>query len=180
MVPLHPVSLGLVVVALVVDGRGWDLLPDPIGWGLVALGTAALPRTFSRRGPMLVAAGLALLVSAVVWPPGVADAVSETDASLSWALSLPQLAYLLLLSDGLRRAAREAGEGSRAAWAATAEALVLAAAALPVLVLGVGADALAGPAVLCATLALLLLVVLTLISARATWAGGHPRPLPGT
>ncbi len=180
MIPLQPVALGLVIVALVVDGNGWDLLPDPIGWALVLLGTLALPREIHRRDAMVVAAALALVASAVIWPPGVAERVADTDESLSWALSLPQLAYLLLLSDGLRRAAREAGEGSRAAWAATAEALVLAAAALPVLVLGVGADALAGPAVLCATLALLLLVVLTLISARATWAGGHPRPLPGT
>lgn len=180
MIPLHPVALGLVVVALVVDGGGWDLLPDPMGWGLVLAGTLALPRDIHRRDAMVVAAATALVVAAVVWPPGVAERVADTDESLSWALSLPQLAYLLLLSDGLRRAARTAQEGSRAAWFATAEALVLAAAVLPVLVFGVGAEGLAGAAVLCATLALVLLVVLTLAWARAPWAGGRPRALPGT
>ena len=58
-------------------------------------------------------------------------------------------------------------------------ALVVGAAVLPVLVFGAGADALAGIAVLCATLALVLLVVLTVTSARAPWAGGRPRAIPG-
>ena len=57
---------------------------------------------------------------------------------------------------------------------------MLAAAVLPVLVFGVGAEGLAGAAVLCATLALVLLVVLTLAWAREPWAGGRPRALPGT
>ena len=90
MIPLHPVALGLVVVALVVDGGGWDLLPDPLGWGLVLVGTLALPREIHRRDAMVVAAAAALLVAAVVWPPGVAERVADTDESLSWALSLPQ------------------------------------------------------------------------------------------
>ena len=178
MIPLPPVALGLVIVALVVDGNGWDLLPDPIGWALVLLGTLALPREIHRRDAMVIAAALAL-ASAVIWPPGVAERVADTDESLSWALSLPQLAYLFLLADGLRRAARGAEEGSRAAWFATAETLVVGAAVLPVLVFGAGADALAGIAVLCATLALVLLVVLTVTSARAPWAGGRPRAIPG-
>lgn len=180
MLPLQPVALGLVIVALVVDGNGWDLLPDPIGWALVLLGTLALPREIHRRDSMVAAAGLALVASAAVWPPGVAERVASTDESLSWALSLPQLAYLLLLADGLRRAARAADEGPRSAWFATAGALVVGAAVLPVLVFGAGADALVGIAVLCATLALVLLVVLTLMSARASWAGGRPRAIPGT
>ena len=180
MLPLQPVALGLVIVALVVDGNGWDLLPDPIGWALVLLGTLALPREIHRRDAMVAAAGLALVASAAVWPPGVAERVAGTDESRSWALSLPQLAYLFLLADGLRRAARAADEGPRSAWFATAGALVVGAAVLPVLVFGAGADALAGIAVLCAMLALVLLVVLTLMSARASWAGGRPRAIPGT
>ena len=180
MLPLQPVALGLVIVALVVDGNGWDLLPVPMGWALVLLGTLALPREIHRRDAMVAAAGLALVASAAVWPPGVAERVAGTDESLSWALSLPQLAYLFLLADGLRRAARAADEGPRSAWFATAGALVVGAAVLLVLVFGAGADALAGIAVLCAMLALVLLVVLTLMSARASWAGGRPRAIPGT
>lgn len=179
MVPLHPVALGLVIIALVVDGRGWDLLPDPLGWLLVLVGTRALPATLRHRGALLTSAALALVVSAVVWPPAVAEQVSATDDSVAWALSLPQLAYLALLADAARYAARQAGVPGRAAWFAVAELLAAAAAALPVLVLGAGVDALAGTAVLAATLALLLLAVLALVTARAPWLGGHPRPLPG-
>lgn len=179
MVPLHPVALGLVIIALVVDGRGWDLLPDPLGWLLVLVGTRALPATLRHRSALLTSAALALVVSAVVWPPAVAEQVSATDDSVAWALSLPQLAYLALLADAARYAARQAGVPGRAAWFAVAGILAVAAAVLPVLVLGAGVDSLAGTAVLAATLSLLLLAVLALVSARAPWLGGHPRPLPG-
>ena len=179
MVPLHPVALGLVIIALVVDGRGWDLLPDPLGWLLVLVGTRALPATLRHRGALLTSAALALVVSAVVWPPAVAEQVSATDDSVAWALSLPQLAYLALLADAARYAARQAGAPGRAAWFAVAGLLAVAAAVLPVLVLGAGVDALAGIAVLAATLALVLLTVLALVTARAPWLGGHPRPVPG-
>lgn len=177
MIPLQPIALGLVVVALVVDGDGWDLLPDPIGWALVLLGTRALP--VRRRGLLLATAAAALLVSAAVWPPGVVDRVAATDDSLSWALSLPQAAYAVLLSDGLRRAAADAGDRSRAAWFATTALLALVAALLPVPVLATGADSWGGIAVLAADLSLVLLVVLTLSSARQPWAGGYPRSVPG-
>lgn len=177
MIPLQPIALGLVVVALVVDARGWDLLPDPLGWGLVLLGTRSLP--VRRRGTLLATAGLALAASAALWPAGVAERVADTDASLSWALSLPQLAYLVLLADGLRYAARQAGIAGRSAWFATAETLAVAAAVLPVLVFGAGLDALGGTAALAAALTLVLMVVLALASARSGWAGGYPRPVPG-
>ena len=177
MIPLQPVALGLVVVALVVDGRGWDLLPDPLGWALVLLSTRALP--VRRRGLLLASAALALLVSAAVWPPGVAERVAATDDSLSWALSLPQAAYAVLLADGLRHAAAGAGDRSRAAWFAATEVLAVLAALLPVPVLATGAEGLGGLAVLAADLTLVLLVVLALSSARQTWAGGYPRAVPG-
>jgi len=179
MVPLHPVALGLVIIALVVDGRGWDLLPDPLGWLLVLVGTRALPTTLRHRGALLTSAALALVVSAVVWPPAVAQQVSATDDSVAWALSLPQLAYLALLADAARYAARQAGASGQAAWFAVAGLLAVAAAVLPVLVLGAEVDALAGTAVLAATLALLLTTVLALVTARAPWLGGQPRALPG-
>lgn len=179
MVPLHPVALGLVTIALVVDGRGWDLLPDPLGWVLVLVGTRALPAALRHRRAMLTSAALALVVAAVVWPPDVAEQVTATDDAVAWALSLPQLAYLVLLADAARHAARQAGVPGRAAWFAVAELLAGAAALLPVLVLGAGVEALAGTTVLAATLALLLMTVLALATARAPWLGGRPRPLPG-
>lgn len=177
MIPLQPVVLGLVVVALDARAGAWDLLPDWVGWLLVLAGSRALP--VRRRGALLVAAALALVAAAALWPPGVAEQVADTDDALSWALSVPQSAYLLLLADGLRDAARRGGEGRLAAWWATAGVLAAAALVLPVLVLGGGLDVLGPTAALVALTTLVLVLVLGLSSARATWAGGHPRPLPG-
>lgn len=179
MIPLHPVALGLVIIALVVDGSGWDLLPDPVGWALVLWGTTALPASLRHRRSLTTTATLALAAACLLWVPGTAESVADVDESLSWALSLPQLAYLVLLSDALRYAARQAGHPGRAAWFAAAELSAVAATVLPVLVFGGGLEVLAGTAVLAASLTLLLLVALTLASARAPWAGGRPRTLPG-
>ncbi|HEY1116077.1 MAG TPA: hypothetical protein VGE43_00135, partial [Acidimicrobiales bacterium] len=173
--PLRPVVLGLVVVVLNTKVDGWDLLADPVGWVLVLLGSRALP--VRRRGPLLVAAALALVVAAVLWPPGVADRVAATDDSLSWALSLPQSAYLVLLADGLRDAAARGDDPGLRTWWTTTTALAAAALVLPVLVLGGDLDALGALAALVSLLTVVLVVVLGLASARATWAGG---PGPGS
>lgn len=174
MIPLRPVVLGLVVVVLNVTVDGWDLLADPLGWALVLLGSRALP--VRRRGPLLVAAALALVVAAVLWPPGVAEQVAATDDSLSWALSLPQSAYLLLLADGLRDAAARGGDPGLRTWWTTTTALAAAALVLPVLVLGGDLAVLGAVAALASLLTVVLVLVLGLASARATWAGG-PGPL---
>ena len=66
-------------------------------------------------------------------------------------------------------------------WAVSLHAVWLAAVALvlPVLVLGGDVTGLGPVAALVALTTLVLVLVLGLASARATWAGGHPRPLPG-
>lgn len=172
MAPLHPVSLGLVIVALVANAGGWDLLPDPVGWLLVLWGIQRMPHTARHQGPLLTATGLALAISCALWPPTVRERLADLDESLSWALSLPQLAALVLLSLSLRYAARQAGDTGRARWFTVAATLAVAAAVLPVLVFGGGLTSLAGLAALTATLGTLLLVALCLAAARAPWAGG--------
>lgn len=174
--PLRSVVLGLVVVVLGADVDGWDLLADPLGWLLVLVGTRALP--VRRRGLLLGSAALALLAAAVVWPPGVAEQVADTDDSLSWALSLPQSAYLLLLADGLRDAARRGGDPGLAAWWTSTTALAAAALVLPVLVLGGDLVVLGATTALVSLVTVVLVVVLGLASARAGWAGGPPAADP--
>lgn len=181
MVPLHAVALGLVVVALVTDAGGWDLLADPAGWALVLLGAARLP--VEGRGRLLVAGALALVASAVVWPPAVAGRVADADASLAWALSLPQAAALLLLADSLRRAAAAAGTPrarSLRGWLLALEVLAVLVALLPAVVLGAGVDALAAPTALLALLLVCGTVVVCLAAAREPWSGGRPRGIPRT
>ena len=119
-----------------------------------------------------MAAVLALVVAAVLWPPGLADRVAATDDSLSWALSLPQSAYLLLLADGLRDAAARGDDPGLRTWWTTTAALAAAALGLPVLVLGGDLVVLGAIAALVSLLTVVLVVVLGLASARATWAGG--------
>ena len=123
MIPLHPVLLGLVVVALQVRVNGYDLLPDWIGWILVLIGSASLP--VRRQGALLVSAGLACAAAVVVYLPDVNGQVAATDDALSWALSLPQSAYLVLLADGLRHAAKRGGDPALSSWWAATEAGVI-------------------------------------------------------
>ena len=59
MRPLTLVAAGLVVVVVDLRTEYLDLLPDPVGWGLVAVGAWRLAVT-----PAAWAAGLATLVSA--------------------------------------------------------------------------------------------------------------------
>lgn len=177
MIPLHPVVLGLVVVALRVQVDGLDLLADWVGWVIVLIGSASLP--VRRHGMLLAAAGLACAAGLVTWFPDVSAQVAGTDDALSWALSLPQSAYLVLLADGLRDAAKRGGDPALALWWAWTAGLATVALVLPVLVLGGDVTGLGPVAALVALTTLVLVLVLGLASARATWAGGHPRPLPG-
>ena len=80
MTALGAVALGLLLV--LADVRlfaGVDVLPDVIGWGLVALGTSALARTDPRFTWVVRLAVLAAVLSlASLWHPVVA--VSEGGA----------------------------------------------------------------------------------------------------
>ena len=58
MKPLQSVAMGLVIVALSARVAGHDVLADPAGWLLVALGVARLPAELALRDTLL---GLAAL-----------------------------------------------------------------------------------------------------------------------
>lgn len=103
MTPLQAIAMGLVFVALDTLGR-FDLLPDPVGWALVLWGVAALP--LPERRVLIGSAGIALAVSAVLWVPAAKEWVGDAELALKWATSLPDLAFVMLLSRALVTAAR--------------------------------------------------------------------------
>lgn len=103
MTPLQRIAMGLVLVALDTLGRV-DILPDPLGWALVVWGVAALP--LPERSTLVVSSSVALATSAVLWVPAARDWVADAELALKWATSLPDLAFVVLLSRALVTAAR--------------------------------------------------------------------------
>jgi hypothetical protein len=135
--PLSWIAMGLVIVALSAEARGYDLLADPAGWLLVLLGVhrfGRLPSAATRLGV------LALVVSCLLWWPGVADDLADRDVSLVWAASVPELAAVATLCAGLARVARTAGDRRADAWLRTAAVLTVVTALAPLPVVAAGRD----------------------------------------
>lgn len=176
MTPLQRIAMGLVLVALDTLGRV-DTLPDPIGWALVMWGVSALP--LPERRPLTASAGVALLVSAAVWLPAAREWIADAELALKWATSLPDLAFVILLSRALVAAARAqqpvdrkvAGRFGVSLWAA-----VLVAAMVPI-----GAAAESDSIVEYAEIGFVLLwlyLIWNLFAMHARpWLGG-PEPTP--
>ncbi|MDT0202454.1 hypothetical protein [Nocardioides sp. AE5] len=112
MTPLQKMGMGLVIVALDTlggDGIGaWDLLPDFIGWAMVAWGLASL--TLPQRNQLLGLAALAGVVSLVFWFPAMQDRLRGAELSLKWAASLPDLAFVIATAIAFKAAARTSGD----------------------------------------------------------------------
>ena len=169
MKPLQSIAMGLVIVAVVAKaGGGYDVLPDPVGWLLVLQGLGRLPASLPHRPALSTLGVLALLMSIVLWFPGLAEGLERTDESLLWAANLPQLAFVALLCRALSLAA--AAEPGRARWLRTAAVLTVVAALLPVLVLGAGASSLLAVMVAGASLVLVLVIVLLFRYSSRPWA----------
>jgi hypothetical protein len=90
---LRFVAMGLLIVLLDSSYDGWDLLADPAGWALVVGGV--LPLAERLGGRTVLTAVLAFVTSLVVYPPEIARAV--VDPAAGWTLSLPQLAFVVVL-----------------------------------------------------------------------------------
>ena len=169
MKPLQSIAMGLVIVAVVAKaGGGYDVLPDPVGWLLVLQGLGRLPASLPHRPALSTLGVLALLMSIVLWFPGLADGLERTDESLLWAANLPQLAFIAVLCRALSRLA--AAEPGRARWLRTAAALTVSAALLPVVVLGADETSLLTVMVVGASLVLLLVIVLLFRYSSRPWA----------
>ena len=61
--PLLVVALALLIIVIRSDFRGYDALPDPIAWLLIAVACAAFPEDVPRRGAVVASAVLAMLAS---------------------------------------------------------------------------------------------------------------------
>ncbi len=137
MTPLQKVAMGLVIVLVDAPFAGYDGVPDPLGWLLVVAGTLQLRTELADGRALTMVAGLCLLVSASTYPPVVANALPDSGG---WALSLPQLAFAIVLCNVLADRTGDLGGRFRALrWAF----VVLAVG--PVVVLGGGVDELRSP-----------------------------------
>ncbi|WP_235735216.1 hypothetical protein [Nocardioides alcanivorans] len=73
-----------------------------MGAGHLGVGALALP----ARNALLISAWVALATSAVLWVPAAKAWVADADLALQWATSLPDLAFVVILSRALVGAAR--------------------------------------------------------------------------
>jgi hypothetical protein len=169
MKPLQSVAMGLVIIVLVAPFDGYDALPDAVGWLLACLGVRALPADLPHRRSLLGLAALAGVVAAVVWFPAVAEGLDDADASLGWAVSLPQLLFSTLLCQVLAGRAAGAGDVKAARWLAVARTAVLVVALLPVLVFGAHLQSLTLTSELAAGVVALLLIWLLFAHASRPW-----------
>ena len=160
--------MGLVIVLLTASIHGFDLLADPLGWGLVLVGLARLE--VPQRGSLRLLATLSLLVSVVVWFPAARDSLNVTDLALAWAAGLPELATVIVLAHALAQQARLAGDQRARTWLQTARTLLVVVVLLPPVVLGGGLHGWDGALGVVGSLTLLLFIVVLFGYAGRPWA----------
>lgn len=143
MKALQAIAMGLLMVILDVRVAGWDLIADPLGWGLVVLGLTRM-RGAIPRGTLLALAVLAGLVSFVSLDEAVLEAL---DPSMAWLISLLELAFDITLATVVA----EVLAGHRPDLARRLRTLrwfFVVAAVMPVLIFGGGAEVLLVPVAL--------------------------------
>jgi hypothetical protein len=178
MRPLTWVGLGLLVVVLDLSLDGFDVVADPIGWSLVCLGCLALPAHLDR-GLLVGAAAVAAIVSVVLLFPSVIDTL-EGELPLSWAVSLPQVVFVLLLARAMARSAGGAGDVSARGWWRLVLAGAIVLLLLPPVVYGAGVGTVLLLGALIGLVAVVAAVVLSLRHADRPWAQdpGTPQGRP--
>ena len=178
MKPLQAIAMGLVIIALGAKINGYDLLADPLGWLLVLHGVGLLPTDVPRRETIRAIGVVALLVSVALWFPAVTDALSDTDDSLVWASTLPQIAFVALLCVELAVHADEAGDAKAARWLRTARTLTIAVGVLPIVIYPVEPGLLL-PLLLVAVITIVLVIVLLFAYSSRPWALPQDQPVTG-
>lgn len=99
MTALQKIAMGLVLTLVDAGAQSYDLVPDVLGWVLVVLGLLALRDRISTVALMPLAV-LSGIVSLADFAPGLLEDLPE---SSGWLLSLPQLAFSLLLCGEVAR-----------------------------------------------------------------------------
>ena len=189
MSPLQKIAMGLVIVIGTAlfpadPSPAWaryDALPDPVGWLLVGLGVIALARAVPAFESSRWLVALAGLVSVPMWFPQLQH---RLDPSGEWFVSLPQVAFCLVLARtvALQAAQQEPADTYVAkrfgllVWAYAAVGV------LPVLAIGGGLSQLTSTTLLFSTLVNVAFVYFLFRVHRREWLGGpgpleiHPRP----
>lgn len=175
MKPLQPIGYGLLLVLATVLAGRFDLLPNPVGWALVVVGVAGLRDRLPSGTPVVAAALTAGAVSVPLWVPAVADVVADADPALGWALSLPQVVFLVLFYRALDQLARAAGDLDAGGWLRIGWVGAIVVGALPAVLLPLGVS---GPPVALAGVFSLLVGLLQVVLAFAysgrAWAARSP------
>ena len=181
--PLQKVAMGMVVVVLFAyfpahpspDWKHYDALADPVGWLLVIAGMVALTRHDDAFSTSKWVAILAGVVSVPMWFPQLSH---HLDPSGEWFVSLPQIAFCLLLSReiglfGATQSPPDVKVAKRFGLLVWGFGVV---AVLPVLTLGGGLDQLAGPTQLVSLVVSVFFIYWLFSVHRRLWLGG-PGPL---
>lgn len=165
--PLAVAALGFLLTALYLRVGGYDVLPDPIGWALVGIGSAAVPALPLRR-LVLGLTALAAVVALVLLPPSVAGWLAEEPA-LGWAASLPAFAAPAVLAHALTLGARSAADEAAAGWFAALRTTTIVVALLPTLVFGAGFTGLLGLSASLSSLVVVAIPVLLIVYSGRAW-----------
>lgn len=172
--PLLLVALALAIIQVRAEFHGFDALPDPIGWLVIAGACRVLPPEVPRRSAVVGSAVIAAVTAVSMWPSAWNDRVRALTESLLWAIALPGLAWSVLFC--LAMTALAQGEMvSSLLWKSLAGAF-LASAILPVVVFGGDADWLEGTYAAISTAAQVALFVLAIAHAWKPWATFAPEP----
>lgn len=173
MRPLSLLGVGLSVVVLDLSVNGLDVTADWIGWLVCLLACAGLPPHLAP-GRLALTGALALLVAVVTWVPGAFVDVESLDTPLAWAISLPQVVFVLLLALAMSCAAQAgADDGARGWWRLVAGGCVVLL-LLPPVVYGAGVTTVLLVGALLGLAAVVSAVVLCFRHAQRSWAQGDP------
>lgn len=171
--PLLVVALALLIIVIRADFRGYDALPDPLAWLMIAVACAALPEDVPRRGAVVATAVLAMVASVASWPVRGHERIVDLDPALAWAIALPSLAWSALFCLAVAHLARTQ-LSAQIMWKYVAGGF-LAAIVLPIVVFGGGVDSLEGTYAAIIVLSQVALFALALTHAWKPWAL-VPRP----
>lgn len=162
--------MGLVIVVVDADLRGFDAIPDVLGWVLVILGLFDLRTRLDSFAALRMLAAIAGVVSAVIFWPTVIDTAPE---SAGWLLSLPQIAFCVILCGSVSELGKpsDPSTGRRFSFLRW---VFIALAAGPVLLYGGGVDALRVPLAVVAVAANVYLIYLLFKVSKQPYARTEP------
>jgi len=174
MRPLQLIAVGLVLMLFDfnIGDPQIDVVPDPVGWGIMFAGVRGLSSAFPFRTLLLALAAVSGALSLLLWVPGLADGLRTAETSVLWALDLPPMAFVGTVAVAMMRAAYEGGDFSARGWWRAVVAGLVMTVLLPLLVYGGGS---AGLVILVVTIALVTLVtcvILCLVHAKRPWVDG--------